>query len=147
MEKDSKSGSHDQTDSLQVRRARIQTLTTYEILESELLFLTEKPSGSICLYLASIMLSAFCSFLSVLLTNPPPSKSIRLTVFYIVITVGTGLAGIILLCIALASWRQSHRERSRVVEEIKKRLPPAKPVQKMATQGEDQQVNLSPNLF
>lgn len=128
-----------------MRRAGIQTLTIYEILESELQLLTEKPSGSICLYLASITLSVFGSFLSALLTNPPPSESIRLTVFYIAMTVGTGLAGAILLCIALASWGQTRRQRSRVVEQIKKRLPPAKPVQKVVAHGEDQQVNLPPN--
>ena len=99
-----------------IRRGRVDSLSLFEITESELHALQEGSPASLLLNFAIFCASVFVSFLVALLTTE--IKSDRTYSVFVCVTIITGLAGLVLLALW---WRQQKSMRS-IVETIKNRL-------------------------
>ncbi len=99
-----------------MRRARLGTLTIYEISEVELEVIERGSPESIFLNFAIFLLSAAISFSVALATTTISSD--RTFLVFVVITVIGYLAGFLLLII----WWRSHRSTKTITQTIRKRL-------------------------
>lgn len=101
----------------EIRRARFDRLTIYEVSESELDVLERGSPDSIYLNFAIFLLSSAVSLsLSLSVTTIPSDRTFA--VFVLVTLVGY-IAGLVLL----ALWCRNRRSVSKVVEVIRNRLP------------------------
>jgi len=101
-----------------IRRARLGTLTIYEISEVELEVIERGSPESIFLNFAIFLLSAAISFSVALATTSILSN--RTFLVFVVITVIGYLAGFLLLII----WWLSRRLTTSITRTIRERLPP-----------------------
>jgi hypothetical protein len=99
-----------------IHRARIQSLTIYELTDSELEALLKGSPGALYLDFAVFLLSTATSFLIVLVSTDIPSSRV-FSVFVVVAVVGYDL-GFLLLCL----WYRSRRSVTSTVQRIKTRL-------------------------
>lgn len=115
-----KSGSpgFDDNFSPEIRRARMQTLTIYEISESELEVLEHGAPDSIFLSISLLLFSCAMTSLIALLTCEF-SSSVTANGFLIATIVGFAV-GLVLF----ALWCRNRKTSSKVVAGIRKRLPP-----------------------
>lgn len=102
----------------EIRRARFDRLTIYEVSESELDVLERGSPGSIYLNFAIFLLSSAISLSVALLGATIPSDRTFLT--FVALTVVGYVAGLVLL----ALWCRNRASVSAVAEEIRRRLPP-----------------------
>jgi len=101
-----------------IRRARLGTLTIYEISEPELEIIERGSPESIFLNFAIFLLSAAIAFSVALATTSICSN--RTFLVFVVITVIGYLAGLLLLIM----WWLSHRSTTSITKTIRRRLPP-----------------------
>lgn len=102
----------------EIRRARIERLTIYEISESELEILARGSPDSVFLNFAIFLLSVAVSFIVALLTTTINSD--RLFYIFVIIAVIGLIAGSILLTI----WIRNRTSVSEIVDAIRERKPP-----------------------
>lgn len=102
----------------EIRRARFDRLTIYEISEDELATLARGSPDSVFLNFAIFLLSVAASFIIALFTTTMESD--RLFFVFVIITVIGLISGFVLL----AMWRRNRKSVSEIVDAIKKRLPP-----------------------
>lgn len=100
----------------EIRRARLQRLTIYEVEESELALLERGAPDSIFLNLGIAFLTAAVTLTATLLTAEFHSH--RMWTAFVVVTVIGYLAGATMLIL----WWQSRRSVSGCVDNIRKRL-------------------------
>lgn len=102
---------------IKIVRGRVDSVSVYEVTESELSILENGPPSSIYLNFAIFLLSVAASFLITLSTTNIASDRV-FTIFVVVTAVGF-IAGLLLLLI----WYRSHRSLSAIIQTIKKRIP------------------------
>lgn len=102
----------------EIRRARFERLTIYEVEESELFILERGSPDSIFLNIAVALLSLAASFTVALLTTTIPSTRIYI-VFVVVASIGYVVGAV--LCVV---WWRSRCSVNNCVKAIRKRLPP-----------------------
>jgi hypothetical protein len=103
---------------IKIVRGRVDSVSVYEITESELSLLEDGPPSSIYLNFSIFLLSVAISFLISLVTTKIESDRV-FTVFVIITAIGF-IAGILFLFI----WYRSHRSLSDIFLKIKNRIPP-----------------------
>jgi len=106
----------EKTSDPEIRRARIRTLTIYEVSDSELLTLERGSPHSMYLNFALSLFSMAISFLITLLTVPIPSEK-KYVCFLLLVIVGF-VAGSILIAV----WFTTRRSMSQLVRTIRQRL-------------------------
>ena len=102
----------------EIRRARFDRLTIYEISEDELATLARGSPDSVFLNFAIFLLSVAVSFIIALFTTTIEAD--RLFFVFVIITVIGLISGFVLLAI----WWRNRKSVSEIVDAIKKRLPP-----------------------
>ena len=102
----------------EIRRARLQRLTIYEVEEYQLDILEHGGPDSIVFNIAICLISIAASLTATLFTAE--FRSERLWILFLVVTIICGLVGIILLLI----WSKSRRSVASCVKNIRQRLPP-----------------------
>jgi hypothetical protein len=102
----------------EIRRARFERLTIYEVSEAELDILERGSPDSIYLNFAIFLLSVAISLTAALLTATIASNAIF--VIFVVCTVVGYTGGLLLLVV----WRKNRSSVSDCMETIRKRLPP-----------------------
>jgi len=102
----------------EIRRARFDVLTIYEVSEFELDILEKGSPGSILLNLAIALFTIALSFLTTLVTVH--IEATRLYVAFLVLTCLGFIAGTVLLLM----WTRNRRSVRCVGQQIRKRLPP-----------------------
>lgn len=104
--------------SVDVRRARYDSLTLYEITEHELDILKQGTPLSLLLTIGISLFTIGISFLIALLTTPIATKSSIFTVFTSIVT-GSFASSFVCMC-----WWYSNRQSvTSVIEKIKSRMP------------------------
>jgi hypothetical protein len=109
----------------EIRRARVERLTIYEVSESELDILEKGSPDSIYLNVAIALLSAAVSLTATLLTSKVESSAAF--VVFVVITVVGFVGGLVLLLL----WSRSRKSVASCARTVRNRLPPegvAKPL-------------------
>lgn len=101
---------------LRVRRGRVDSVTLYEVTDSELETLERGSPGSLQLNFAFALIPTGLSFLTALLTS---QVSDRVYLLFVVLTVACLLVGVILL----AQWGRSRKSTTNVLRKIKERIP------------------------
>lgn len=99
-----------------IRRGRVDSLSLYEITESELQSLQEGSPASLLLNFAVFCWSTMLSFLVALMTTD--IKSDRTFTVFVCISLITGLAAVVLTVL----WWKQHRSTRSIVKKIKERL-------------------------
>ena len=102
----------------EIRKGRVKTLTIHEVSETELNILAQGSPNSIHLNFAIGLFTLASSFLITLLTTKIESDRIFIT--FVVIAVIGFIASIFLFFL----WKKDFKSIKKVVEEIRKRLPP-----------------------
>lgn len=110
--------SSNQTFLPEIRRARFERLTIFEISESELEVLEKGSPDSIYLNVAIALLSSAISLTAVLFTATIANTAIF--IIFVICTVVGYVIGIILLLL----WRRSRSSVLECIKVIRKRLPP-----------------------
>lgn len=105
-------------ETLPIIRAKFGELTLYEISESELCELSKGSPESLHLNFAISLFSIAVSFLIALLTTDINSIKI-FTVFVVITVIGFIISGILFVI-----WLKSYRSTSKLVNTIRRRLPP-----------------------
>ncbi len=101
-----------------IRRAKLDTLTIYEISEDELLTIERGSPDSVYLTIAIALLSfSSAIFCSLLVTE---IKSTLVTIVYVLIVIVGFIVGSILLIL----WKRTKSSVSACITIIRKRLPP-----------------------
>ena len=119
----------------EIRRARFDSLTIYEVSESELDILEKGSPDSIYLNFAIFLLSVAISLTTALFTTTTTSNA-AFIVFVVLTTIGY-LGGVFLVIL----WRRNHTSVSDCAATIRKRLPPAGTAQPLSrTEGKDMEV-------
>lgn len=120
----------------EIRRARYQRLTIYEVEESELDLLGRGSPDSLLLSVAIAAFTLAASFTVTLLTATFASDSVRTAV------VATTVVGYVAGAILVAFWARTRCEVSRCVRTIRDRLPPDWVVDSLAPEaGSDAEPN------
>lgn len=101
-----------------IRKGRVDSLTLYEITESELDGLEQGSPASLHLNFAIFFISIALSFLVVLLTTTIPS--IRTYCFFVIVVVVGFAAGGVLGVL----WLKERKSASVLVQRIRRRVPP-----------------------
>jgi hypothetical protein len=101
-----------------IRRARVQTLTIYEVSDGELDLLERGSPDSLYLNFAIFLLSSAISFIIALLTTVPFSQMV--TIIFVAFTIIGLIVGVFLLLL----WRRSRSFRVDCIKVIRSRLPP-----------------------
>jgi pilus assembly protein TadC len=104
-------------DSVKVRRGKVDSLSLYEVTESELQDLERGGPASLFLNFAIFLLSTAVSFLVALL-----STDIKLTNIFIVFVLVT-LVGFVGGGILLLIWNRSRQSTKEIIQRIKDRMP------------------------
>lgn len=102
----------------EIRRARLGTLTIYEISESELEIIERGSPDSLFLTFSTFLLSAAISFSVTLATTTITSN--RMFQVFVIITVIGYLAGFV----SLGLWLRSRKSMKIITQAIRKRLLP-----------------------
>jgi hypothetical protein len=118
----------------EIRRARFDKLTIYEVAESELVILEKGSPDSIYLNFAIFLLSMALSFTIALLTTTTFSTVIL--VFLIVCVVVGYIGGFFLLIL----WYRNRSSVSDCIKTIQRRLPPEGMPESMTKIEENKQV-------
>lgn len=106
-----------ESDTIKVRRARVDSITVYDVTEQELDQLEKGGSGGIYLNLSLSLLSIAISFLIAVITTE--IKSDRQFNIFVIIT-SVGFLGAVVLGIL---WWRSRETVTAVVLSIKRRMP------------------------
>jgi hypothetical protein len=114
-----------------IHRARLVSLTIYEVSEEELTLLEQGSPDSLLLNLAIFFLSTFTSFLLALKTTRIPDD--RTFNVFVIVTAVAGAAGLVLAVL----WWRSRRTTRRVVRTIRARLLPIEGIQEPGADGPD----------
>ena len=117
----------------EIRRARINQLTVYDVTDSELEILERGTPDSLYLNFAIFLLSSALSFTVSLFTTTVSNTNIFTVI--VVFTVIGYLGGIFLLLL----WRKSHTSVTKCIESIRKRLPPEGVQQPLENIGDHEQ--------
>jgi hypothetical protein len=104
-------------DSVKVRRGKVDSLSLYEVTESELQDLERGGPASLFLNFAIFLLSTAVSFLVALLSTD--IKSTKIFIVFVLVTLVGFLAGGILLLI----WNRSRQSTREIIQKIKDRMP------------------------
>ncbi|NCQ16908.1 MAG: hypothetical protein COZ80_06560 [Ignavibacteria bacterium CG_4_8_14_3_um_filter_37_9] len=102
----------------EIRKGRVKTLTIHEVSETELNVLAQGSPNSIHLNFSIGLFTLASSFLISLLTTNIESDRVFM-IFVTVVTIGF-ISSIILFFL----WIKDYKSIKKVVEEIRKRLPP-----------------------
>src|SRR5258705_5889339 len=102
----------------EIRRARINQLTVYDVTDTELEILERGTPDSLYLNFSIFLLSSSLSFTVSLFTATVTNANIFTVI--VVFTVVGYLGSIFLLLL----WKKSHTSVTKCVESIRKRLPP-----------------------
>jgi len=102
----------------EIRRARMQTLTIYEVSESELHILEHGAPDSIYFSIALLLFSCAATSLIALLTCEFASN--KVVTGFLVATIAGFIVGFVLLGL----WLRSRKRSSDVIAVIRDRLPP-----------------------
>ncbi|HMO03842.1 MAG TPA: hypothetical protein PKC67_02860 [Kiritimatiellia bacterium] len=105
------------TESVTVRRGRVDSLTVYDVTESELQDLERGTPGNLYLNFAIFLLSIAVSFFVALFSTE--IKSTRTFCVFVIVAVIGGVGGLVLLAI----WKKSKETTSIIIDRIKKRVP------------------------
>jgi len=105
------------TESVKVRRGKVDSLTVYEVTESELKDLERESPANLFLNFAIFLLSTAVSFLVALFSTE--IKSTRTFCVFVIIAVVGVIGGGILLLI----WNRSRETTSVIIQRIKSRVP------------------------
>ena len=105
------------TESVTVRRGKVDSLTVYEVTESELQDLERGGPANLFLNFAIFLLSSAVSFLVALFSTE--IKSTRTFCVFVIIAVIGLVSGVILLLI----WKKSRETTSVIIQRIKDRVP------------------------
>ena len=103
---------------VKIKRAKYGSLSLYEITEDELDALEQGSPESIYLNFSIFLISIAISFIIALVTTK--IDSIKIFIFFIVVTVVSLLIGIALLTI----WLKNHSFRSKIIMRIRDRMKP-----------------------
>jgi hypothetical protein len=114
--------------SVPVKRGKFDSLSLYDVTESELTELGRGGSDSILLNFAIFLLSTAISFLVALLTTE--IKSVKTFCVFVIVTIFGFVGGLILLIL----WGKSRRSVSGIVKTIRARMPNENPIDKDAEQ-------------
>lgn len=106
-----------QQDEVRVVRARVDSLSLYEITDSELKILERGSPSSIYLNFSIFLISIGCSFLISLITTE--IDSIKIYTTFVVFSFGGIIGGLILLCL----WRRERCAIKEVIKDINNRIP------------------------
>ena len=117
-------------ESVAVRRAKVDSLSLYEVTESELQDLERGGPAHLFLNLAIFLLSTAISFLIAVLSTE--IKSTRTFCVFVIVTVLGFIGGGVLLLI----WNRSRQATAEIIKRIKGRMPGEDPVD-MDAQQED----------
>jgi hypothetical protein len=102
----------------EIRRARLDTLTIYEVSDSELKLLEQGSPDSILLNFSVFLLSSAISFtITLFSTTIQPDRT------YMCFVLST-IVGYVVGFLLLLLWWRSRKSVSKTVDEIRKRLPP-----------------------
>jgi hypothetical protein len=113
----------------EIRRARLDRLTIYEVSESELDVLAKGSPDSIYLNFAIGSVSAAIAF-SITLATTDIDSARTFYVFVIATIIGYSFGALLLLL-----WWKNHRSISSVVSAIRNRLPPEGSLEVIASEG------------
>jgi hypothetical protein len=102
----------------EIRRARINQLTVYDVTDSELEILERGTPDSLYLNFAIFLLSSALSFTVSLFTATVTNAATFIVI--VVFTIIGYLGGIFLLLL----WKRSHTSITKCIESIRNRLPP-----------------------
>jgi len=104
-------------DSVKVRRGKVDSLSLYEVTESELQDLERGGPASLFLNFAIFLLSTAISFLVALLSTD--IKSTKIFIVFVLVTLVGFVGGGILLLI----WNRSRQSTKEIIQRIKDRMP------------------------
>ncbi|MCL5027704.1 MAG: hypothetical protein M1480_01655 [Bacteroidetes bacterium] len=102
----------------EIRKGRVKTLTIHEISETELNILAQGSPNTIYLNFAIGLFTLAASFLISILTTKIESDRVYMT-FEVIAIIGF-ISSIFLFIL----WKKDYKSNKKVVEEIRKRLPP-----------------------
>jgi len=102
---------------VKVKRHKFDSLTIYEITESELSTIENGSPSSIYLNFAIFLLSIAASFLASLLTNDYTNKQNTLIVFLLITIVGFIIGGFLMIL-----WLRTKNEFDQTINKIKDRM-------------------------
>lgn len=111
------SNSKNQSETIKVRRARVDSITVYEVTEQELAELEQGGGGNLYLNLCLALVSIAVSFLIAVLTTTIASTR-QFAVFVIITAIG--FLGSLVFGIL---WARCHQSVSEVVRAVKGRMP------------------------
>jgi len=113
----------------EIRRARFDTLTIYEVSDSELEILEQGSPDSILLNFSIFLLSTAISFTITLLSTTIQSN--RTYTCFVASTVVGYVVGVLLLLL----WWRNRKSVSKTVDAIRKRLPPEGEARPLSAEG------------
>jgi glucan phosphoethanolaminetransferase (alkaline phosphatase superfamily) len=116
--------SHSEKGDIRIIRGRVDSLSLYEVTDSELKTLERGSPSSIYLNFAIFLLSVGISFLIALLSTT--ISSLRVYIAFIVLTSVSLIIGLVLLCL----WWRNRGAVRETIDEIKQRIPSSE-VQKL----------------
>src|SRR5574344_167505 len=108
---------HETDEKISIRRAKADSITIYEVSESELSMIETGSPNSIYLNFTTFFVGIFLSFLSILLTVDLKEKIIILFVF-IVIAIVSGFCSLIMVIL----WLREKKDLTNVIKRIKNRI-------------------------
>ena len=117
-------------DQITVNRAKIDSITVYEVNEYELEVIERGSPSSNYLNIALVLLSTFVAFLANLLLTPVTGN---VFIIFVIITVVSGVLGLILLYM----WFKTNKDSSSIFKKIRARKSVEK-IREITTAGEDE---------
>ena len=100
-----------------IRRGKVDSLSLYEITESELETLEKGSPSSLFFNLSIALISISCSFLVALLSTEIASDR-TFTVFVVIVAVGLIAGGVLGVL-----WWRTRKDVSEIISRIKERMP------------------------
>ena len=104
-------------DSVKIRRGKVDSLSLYEVTESELQDLESGGPASLFLNFAIFLLSSAVSFFASLMSTD--IKSMKIFTVFVLITIIGFVGG----CILLLIWNKSRQSTIQIIQKIKGRMP------------------------
>lgn len=121
---------HSSTGDIKILRAKIDSLSVYEVTDSELKTLERGSPSSIYLNFAILLISIGFSFFISLVSLD--IESVKLFSTFLVFTLVGGIGGVVLLFL----WYRERGEVSDVIKSIQDRIPQSETVKVEETEGE-----------
>jgi len=111
------SSQEDNIEHIHVKRAKVDSLSLYEVTESELHELERGGQDDVMLNIAIFLLSTAISFFISLLTTSIPS--LKTYCVFVVVTIVGAVGAVILLVL----WNRTRKSKALIVQQIKDRMP------------------------